>query len=94
MLGSFELEGIEAIDSFERRALVEHRVPGLAGSYFQDLGTAPNTIVISGTRHGDDARVLAGYRALYQDFEDGSGRDRFEWNITMHGPVMAFSIQF
>jgi tetratricopeptide (TPR) repeat protein len=72
MLGSFELEGIEAIDSFERRALVEHRVPGLAGSYFQDLGTAPNTIVISGTRHGDDAReaFLSGIRDLFNKGEE------------------------
>ncbi len=72
MLGSFELEGIEAIDSFERRALVEHRVPGLAGSYFQDLGTAPNTIVISGTRHGDDSRdaFLNGIRELFNKGEE------------------------
>lgn len=72
MLGSFELQGIETIDSLERRALVEHRVPGLAGSYFQDLGAAPNTIVISGTRAGDDARddFLNGIRDLFNKGEE------------------------
>jgi hypothetical protein len=67
MLGSFELTGIEYVDSSERRALVEHRVPGLAGSYFQDLGTIPNRIVVAGTRHGDEARdaFLAGIRELF-----------------------------
>ena len=58
MLGSFELQGIEWIESSERRALVEHRVPGLAGSYFQDLGTAPNLIVITGSNYtGMDPEV-------------------------------------
>ena len=38
MLGEYEIEGIESIASAERRALVEHRVPGMDGSYLQDLG--------------------------------------------------------
>jgi hypothetical protein len=67
MLGSFVLEGIEYIDSHEQRSLVEHRVPGLAGSYFQDVGSAPNTLFVVGTRHGDDARdaFLEGIRAVF-----------------------------
>jgi hypothetical protein len=67
MLGSFTLDGIEYIDSREQRSLVEHRVPGLAGSYFQDLGSAPNTLVVVGTRHGDDQRdaFLNGVRAIF-----------------------------
>ncbi len=56
MLGGFALDNIEYIESSESRALVEHRVPGLAGNYFQDMGTVPNTIVIIGTKHGDEAR--------------------------------------
>jgi hypothetical protein len=67
MLGEFALEDIESIESSESRALVEHRVPGLAGSYFQDLGTAPIAITICGTKQGDEARdaFLEGIRALY-----------------------------
>lgn len=38
--------------------------------------------------------VWAGYRALYQDYETGSGRNRFEWKMTMHGPVTGLSIHF
>ena len=56
MLGDFELDGIEYVESSESRALVEHRVPGLAGNYFQDMGSVPNTIVIVGTKAGDEAR--------------------------------------
>ena len=56
MLGSFALDDIEYIESSESRALVEHRVPGLAGNYFQDMGAVPNTIIIAGTKSGDEAR--------------------------------------
>jgi hypothetical protein len=71
MLGEFALEDIEYIESSESRALVEHRVPGLAGNYFQDLGTVPNTIVICGTKVGDDARdtFLTGIREIFNKGE-------------------------
>jgi hypothetical protein len=36
----------------------------------------------------------AGYRALYQDYEEGSGRDLFKYDATMHGPVIGFSIKW
>lgn len=35
---------------------------------------------------------LAGYRAIYQDYESGSGPDLFRFDATMHGPV--FGINF
>lgn len=71
MLGEFALDGIEYIESSESRALVEHRVPGLAGNYFQDMGTIPNTIVIIGTKAGDDARdeFLTGIREIFNKGE-------------------------
>jgi hypothetical protein len=67
MLGSFALTGIEYVESSQRRALAEHRVPGLAGNYFQDLGSDPNRVVVAGTHHGDDARdaFLTGVRELF-----------------------------
>jgi hypothetical protein len=67
MLGEFSLEHIEHIESSERRVLVEHAVPGLAGNYFQDMGTAANIVVIVGTKHGDDARdaFLEGIREIF-----------------------------
>lgn len=42
----------------------------------------------------DNARVLAGYRALYQDYTDGSGRDKFQWDVTIHGPILGLLVQF
>jgi hypothetical protein len=42
----------------------------------------------------DDARVLAGYRALYQDYKDGSGANKFEWDMTLYGPILALAVQF
>lgn len=71
MLGDFALDGIEYIESSESRALAEHRVPGLAGNYFQDMGAVANTIVIAGTKNGDEARddFLNGVRAIFNKGE-------------------------
>lgn len=54
MLGEYALEQIEYIEASESRALVEHRVPGLAGNYLQDMGSVANQIVIAGSRGTDD----------------------------------------
>ena len=71
MLGEFALEGIEYVESVESRALIEHRVPGLAGNYLQDMGSVPNAILIVGSRFGDDARdnFLTGLRDLFNKGE-------------------------
>lgn len=71
MIGSFALEGVEYIESSESRALAEHRVPGLAGNYLQDMGSDANAIVIAGTRYGDDQRddFLKGIRDIFNKGE-------------------------
>jgi hypothetical protein len=38
--------------------------------------------------------ILAGYKALSQDYTSGSGPQRFRWDTTMHGPVLGFSVRF
>jgi hypothetical protein len=38
--------------------------------------------------------VLAGYKALGQDYTTGSGLNRFRWDVTMHGPILGLSIRF
>jgi hypothetical protein len=57
-----------------------------------------NAFGLIGYRFGlfgeDNARVLAGYRALSQDYTDGSGRNKFKWDITMHGPILGLDIGF
>lgn len=35
-----------------------------------------------------------GYRALYQDFRDDEGREKFKYDVTQHGPVIGLSIIF
>lgn len=56
MLDDFELPGLERIGAVERRRLVEVPVPGLEGSFHQDLGSGPIAIVIEGNLAGDDGR--------------------------------------
>lgn len=42
----------------------------------------------------DNARIQAGYRALYQDYKSGNGDDEFKWDMTLHGPTLALAIDF
>jgi len=34
---------------------------------------------------------MGGYQGLYQDYEDGSGRDYFKYDVTMHGPILGIN---
>ncbi len=56
MLGGYEVPGIQRIGAIERRRVVEIPVPGLSGSYHQDLGASAASIRIEGTLSGDDSR--------------------------------------
>jgi hypothetical protein len=40
------------------------------------------------------ATLMVAYRLLDIDFEEGSGRDRFEFDIQMRGPIMALVLTF
>ena len=42
----------------------------------------------------NNARAAAGYRAIYQDYTDGSGDDKFKWDVTFHGPILGLVIGF
>jgi hypothetical protein len=37
---------------------------------------------------------MAGYRALYVDYAKGSGLTQYEYNVTMHGPVLGITARF
>jgi len=41
-----------------------------------------------------NAQAIAGYRALSQDYTDGSGRDKFQWDVTLYGPILGLVIGF
>lgn len=45
---------------------------------------------------GRPAILRVGYRVLKQDYEtdDFTGANKFRWDVTQHGPVAGFSIQF
>ncbi len=43
---------------------------------------------------GAEATALAGYRALYQDYDSGSGANEFRWDLTIHGPIFALNFNF
>lgn len=43
---------------------------------------------------GLDATTAAGYKALYQDYKDGSGTHDFKWDMTLHGPIIGTIIRF
>jgi hypothetical protein len=38
--------------------------------------------------------ILGGYKALSQDYTSDSGARRFQWDTTMHGPILGLSIRF
>jgi hypothetical protein len=42
----------------------------------------------------NNATVFAGYRALSQDYTDGSGRNKFQWDMTLYGPLLGLRIDF
>jgi hypothetical protein len=42
----------------------------------------------------NNSAVFAGYRALHQDYSDGSGDDKFKWDVTLDGPILGLSIGF
>jgi hypothetical protein len=43
---------------------------------------------------GADAKAAIGYRALSQDYDSGSGSERFKWDTTLHGPILGVSVRF
>ena len=42
----------------------------------------------------DNADLFFGYRVLKQKYEDGDGRNRFDWDMTIHGPVAGLKFTF
>jgi hypothetical protein len=41
-----------------------------------------------------DANLIGGYRALSWDYSDGSGLNKFEWDVTLHGPILGLVVTF
>ena len=64
------------------------------------LECATMTIVSQPLRYGfglighDKPSFVAGYRVLKQKYQDGDGRHEFEWDMTIHGPIVGLKITF
>ncbi|MDG2272130.1 MAG: hypothetical protein P8L39_07500 [Halioglobus sp.] len=43
---------------------------------------------------GRDAIIRGGYRALHQEYETGSGRSTFKWDVTQEGPIAGIALKF
>lgn len=56
----------------------------LFGGYSFDFGTY-RSVTFSG---------VIGYRALYVDYVKGEGRDRYEFDMLQHGPLLGLSMRF
>jgi hypothetical protein len=41
-----------------------------------------------------DSNLLVGYRALYQDYSNGSGANKFKWDVTAYGPMAGLAVRF
>lgn len=47
-----------------------------------------------GYNWSDTISTAFGYRALYTDYESGSGANRFDYETTLHGPFLSVGIHF
>lgn len=41
-----------------------------------------------------DAALTLGYKAIGEDYSNGSGSEEFVWDVVLHGPIIAFTIRF
>jgi hypothetical protein len=56
-----------------------------------------NTQALLGYRFslfGANAEAWGGYRALGQDYDEGSGRTDFEWDVILHGPIIGMTVRW
>ncbi len=55
MLDDLELPQVQEIATHDRRALAEHKPPGMAGSLLQNMGRRPTRLVLWGVATGPEA---------------------------------------
>lgn len=58
MIDDLELPQLQEIRTQDRRALAEHRPPGMDGSLLQNLGRGPTRLALLGVASGPDARAF------------------------------------
>ncbi len=55
MLDGLELPQVQEICTYDRRALAEHKPPGMSGNLLQNLGRRPTRLALWGVATGPDA---------------------------------------
>ncbi len=55
LLDDLALPQVQEIDTRDRRALAEHKPPGMEGSLLQNLGRRPTEVVLRGVASGPDS---------------------------------------
>jgi hypothetical protein len=58
MLDDLELPQVQEIRTHELRSLAEHKPPGMAGSFLQNLGRRPTLLLLWGVASGAGARAF------------------------------------
>lgn len=58
MLDDLELPQVQEVRTHELRALAEHKPPGRAGSFLQNLGRRPTLLLVWGVASGPGARAF------------------------------------
>jgi hypothetical protein len=69
MLDGLVLPQVQEVSTYDRRALPEHRAPGMSGSLFQNLGRNPTGILLWGVATGPTALGFA--ESLEKKFRAG-----------------------
>ncbi len=90
------LVGLKTTWDFTERWAIS--LAGDIGGFGVGSDFAWNAFGLIGYRFGlfgtNNAAVYAGYRALSQDYTDGSGDDKFKWDVILHGPIAGLRIAF
>ena len=74
---------------------VDFQLRGDVGGFGVGSAFTWNTQALLGyrfTMFGAQAEAWGGYRALGQDYSEGSGRRDLNWDVVLHGPVLGMSI--
>ena len=70
------------------------RVRGDAGGFGAGSDLALQGLLIFEWGPARHVSFLGGYRALYQDYEEGSGPTFFKYQAVMHGPVLGINFRW
>lgn len=91
----------EWVDPFAGGRVRWDFLPGLELILRSDIGgfglgskVAWNNSLLLQYKPTDWMGLVAGYRYLYMDYEDGSGSDEFKYDVTIQGPIFALHFSF